>query len=244
MWRYILWGVGGLLALAVGSRVVAARKGEAPAPATSQSAMPLFLSSGNGGGLASTQIGTTDLPFGDVWTTPEVPLSENPDVAIANINREIALAQIAAQKDIAKSGFSALLPQNGSAGLTGNGDGVLMPNSWAGGFITPDGKMVQSDFFVDPAVYNVPAQGPSPSRSSGGKVSTREAVLGIQSIVGKAGGGLNDNAAYGIYNQARNRGYSASETAALLNRAGVGGGRVISSAEVNTWARQHGLNTL
>lgn len=214
MWLKIgLWAVGGLLAVGAARKVIQAKSGNA-APAnsapTSQSVMPLFMS--GSGGLASTQMGTYDLPLGgEVWSTGDVPLSENPDVAIANINKEVALAQIAAQQDIAKYGFDFLMPRMGSGGLTGNGDGIQLP--------------------------------PLRSEPLKPKLSTERAIEELQ-FIKKDTSKSSTQKGLKILGEARTRGYTADETARLLNKSGFGDGKVFTGASVQRFAFEQGENLL
>lgn len=80
----------------------------------SGSPLPFYISGAGGGGYSS-QHGQTgaNLPLGgEVWSDKPIPLSENPDVKVAEINAGIAKAQIDAQKEVAIKYAPLVVPKN------------------------------------------------------------------------------------------------------------------------------------
>lgn len=74
-----------------------------PAPvAGTPMAAPLFMASGGG----TMQSATNDKVLGgDTWMPAKVPLSENPDLAIAKLNADVNMAAIQAGKDVQLAGI-------------------------------------------------------------------------------------------------------------------------------------------
>lgn len=81
----------------------AAAKVEQVAPAAAGGApLPFYLSGAAGGVTSQPAQAGGSLPLGgEVWQDKTVPLSENPDVKIAEINASVALAQVEAAKSTA-----------------------------------------------------------------------------------------------------------------------------------------------
>lgn len=64
--------------------------------------LPMFITGGLGGGGANMMGGSAPLPLGgEIWQPPTVPLSENPDVRIAEIYAGVQQAAIEAQRETA-----------------------------------------------------------------------------------------------------------------------------------------------
>lgn len=108
--NYWLWGGG---ALAAGGLLYLVARGGSDNGKTSESAaktpqvQPLMMSGGGNAGGGQAGLGNANLG-GDAWEPPTVPLSENPDVAIANITAGVQLAAINAAKELQLAGLATL----------------------------------------------------------------------------------------------------------------------------------------
>lgn len=174
---------------------------------------PLFMA-GTGSMLSPSPPGTPVLG-GESWDIPIPQLGGDESLAISNNEKEVALANIAAQQAIAQKGFEILMRPETSTNNTGNLGTSLLPPS------------IQDQ-------YNTPLQYPT-----GGRPSTFEATAFAAQKV--ASGDY-----FGIYDAAKKIGYSAQDTATILNRAYEASGhkQVITAADVNQWASDRGLQKL
>lgn len=65
--------------------------------------MPMFISGGMGAGGGNMHSGGDILPLGgEIWQEPDIPLSENPDVRIAEIYADVQRTAINTQADLAR----------------------------------------------------------------------------------------------------------------------------------------------
>lgn len=78
--------------------------------------LPMFMSGGfAGGGMTGAFSGAPNLPLGgEIWQEPVVPLSENPDVKIAEIYAQVMMAGLDAQERAIGTG----LPETETDGLS------------------------------------------------------------------------------------------------------------------------------
>lgn len=74
------------------------------APGATPMGAPLFMASGGGSNQAGTADGVSN------WTPPKVPLSDNPDVAIANINAGVQMAAINAATKLQEAAIIQATP--------------------------------------------------------------------------------------------------------------------------------------
>lgn len=105
------WWAGGLAAVGLGGYALLNRSGTNAETAeddgvTVAAPQPLFMASGGGG---SSQAGASNVTdnLKEIWSPEKVPLSENPDVAIANINSAVQMAAINAAKELQLAGIQA-----------------------------------------------------------------------------------------------------------------------------------------
>lgn len=162
---------------------------------------PMFMSAGG-------QLNPAPLPSlgGETWSPGEPTSGQSDEVTIAMMQRDIAMAQIAAQQSIADKGFSNLFPTTSEMGNTGNGGSVLLPplslqdlyDSPYAGVITPKAKP---------------------------KATYREGVDFTKQALSQGDAGLRK-----LYSEATARGYSTGEVASLLNAAS---GKANTSANIN-----------
>jgi len=217
--KILLWGGGGLVATYAATKVIPAvvntrptgkdnsEDGAAIPPAQM---MPMFMQSG--GGLNPASAPATVLPLGgESWKPADVPLANNPDVEIAKINREVYLAQIAAQKEIANKGLSYLSPQTGSLGGQAGTPYNQLPGMGQ--------KQFQS---VDQGFSGKPPAGFAPPPASRyQKVSDTDAVAFIKEQLQSSGGIKGMGTAYRtIQQEGIKRGYTQQEINALIMKAG------------------------
>lgn len=75
-------------------------EGDAQPGGLESGVLPMFITGGLGGGGANMMGGSAPLPLGgEIWQQPAVPLSENPDVRIAEIYAGVQMAAIDAQRE-------------------------------------------------------------------------------------------------------------------------------------------------
>lgn len=99
-----VWGITIPIGLFVFSRWGdrAAPTGDAQPGGLESGVLPMFITGGLGGGGANMIGGSAALPLGgEIWQPPAVPLSENPDVRIAEIYAGVQQAAIEAQRESA-----------------------------------------------------------------------------------------------------------------------------------------------
>lgn len=219
IFKYIAGGAAGY----VGVKYIASVKA---APAAEKSSgggggmSPMFMSAG-GGGFAASPAPLPDLG-GDTWGVPESPTGESDEVTIARMQKEIAMAQLAAQQSIAEKGFSNLFPQTSSEGLTGNGNPFALPEMQFQGPIDNGSRTIAG---------------------SQSKVGYKEAVDYTKSVLGRGESGLKT-----LYSQAMLRGYSTSDVASMINTASgksnTSGNLAEQKAAVNAWIAKNNLATL
>ena len=78
-----------------------AKPSSQPTQSPSAAPVPIFISGSGSAAPSMYQSPAATLPLGgETWQDPIVPVAENPDVVIAGINKEVALAQLAAQQAI------------------------------------------------------------------------------------------------------------------------------------------------
>lgn len=242
----ILWylGIGGagLIALKLYSNRTAAISADRAPASGGMTSTPLFM--GMGGGTQASPVSVSPLG-GEGWSSGSSDTAPSDDVLIAQIQKEVALAQIAAQKEIAEKGFAGLYPQVGSGGTAGQ-PGQPLPETIPAlkGYVNPVGGKDGKGAFVptDPNAWaSIIGLGlvNSPYGNFGvgktPKVHDIEAIGYIKTAAKKGDTGYLD-----IYNQAKERGYNATETAALLQKSGI----QATAADVNKFTDQAGLNRL
>lgn len=188
---------------------------------------PMFMSAGGMPTAAGTPAAIMPLG-GEAWTQPVPTSGVSDEVTIAQMQRDIAMAQLAAQQSIADRGFDSLFPTSGSLGATAG-----IP-----GYSTGGRSVVTWDQTLDPnkAIYGV-EQYPT---TKAPKVAQSEAISYAKAALKKGDSGL-----YSIYNQAQGRGYTDNDVAQIINQARGGTGSGASTAsEVRAWIQKQGLKPL
>ena len=149
----LLWYVGigaaGLVALKIYNSRTASIAASSSGNVSSggMQSTPLFM--GMGGGLSADASPVTGSPLGgDGWSSGAADTGPSDDVLIAQLNKDIALAQIAAQKEIASKGFEGLFPKAGSLGATAGLEPYPLP---------PDESLLQPLKPIKPKTNHVEA---------------------------------------------------------------------------------------
>ena len=264
--KILLWGGGGLAAF-FGLSWLAARGAVNNADAAQQQAaqpsLPMFVSSGFGGGFGGGGFGggsgiTPALPQAEfpaipasTFNFPEIPGTNENDVAIADYNFRAKQAAFKHEENLAKWTFDILKfgVENPAVNNSPNPAGDLV-----GGQLYPVGpepasrlpaKYGQQQYTSPqpPAGYNnsgvVDYKGPS-IFSNGG---TNRAVTNLSpdSVKSLFNTMSSNQAEYELYRRAQQAGADNRQIADVLNKSGIAPTRVFSALDVENWKYERGL---
>lgn len=272
--KILMWGGGGLAAF-LGLSWLAKRGAENNADAAQQQAaqpsLPIFVSSGGfgggfgGGGLGGGSGVMPALPQSEfpaipasTFNFPEIPGTNEHDVAIADYNFRAKQAAFKHEQDLAKWTFDIL--------NLGVDDLIVLDSGWGGsGSRRPTPSPPDKSDFRN--VTPQPVSGRTgdvgsvigSGETSGGRVSSGRggAVAGgslSTGSTGRGGSGIDANtvrnlfqtmssnqAEYELYRRAQQAGADNRQIADVLNKSGIAPTRVFSALDVENWKYERGL---
>ena len=263
-----MWGGGGL-ATFLGLSWLAKRGAENNADAAQQQAaqpsLPIFVSSGGfGGGFGGGGFGggsgvmpalpQSEFPAipASTFNFPEIPGTNENDVAIADYNFRAKQAAFKHEENLAKWTFDILKfgVENPAVGSP-NPAGVLV-----GGQVIPIDQYNKSDYRrVTPQISKRTGDIGSVISGNGGGASGRTGQSsGLGSGIGGRGSPLSPDsvrelfstapssqAEYELYRRAQQAGADNRQIADVLNKSGIAPTRVFSALDVENWKYERGL---
>lgn len=242
--RNLPWGwIAGIAAVFIVGRSITSQlasvKESVSATASNSSGITPMFGVSAGGSYAGSSADVQPLG-GDEWGVMLGDTGKSDAVLIQESNERVAKENIALQRYVTDKSFALLYQPMTSTNNTGNMGAQPLPAYTLEGnpvSLTPEFKANLEALANNPqaqfqAGYTTPSQ-----NINTGRVSTSAATDFI------AAQAKNQNW-YAVYDEAKSRGYSAAETAALINRAGVTSTGALSASDVNAWTREKGLTTL
>lgn len=264
--KILMWGGGGLAAF-LGLSWLAKRGAENNADAAQQQAaqpsLPIFVSSGGfgggfgGGGLGGGSGVMPALPQSEfppipasTFNFPEIPGTNENDVAIADYNFRAKQAAFKHEENLAKWTFDIL--------NLGVDDLVVVDSGWGGsGSRRPTPSPPDKSDYRNVTPRNVSGRtGDVGSVISDSGVSRRTGQQsgGLGSGVGGRGSTLSpdsvrnlfntmssNQAEYELYRRAQQAGADNRQIADVLNKSGIAPTRVFSALDVENWKYERGL---
>ena len=264
--KLLIWG-GGAIAAFFGVSWLAARGAVNNADAAQQQAaqpsLPMFVSSGFGGGFGGGGFGggsgvmpalpQSEFPAipASTFNFPEIPGTNENDVAIADYNFRAKQAAFKHEENLAKWTFDILKfgVENPAVGSP-NPAGVLV-----GGQVIPI-EQYNKDDYRRVTTQTSRRTGDVGSAISDGGISGRTGQQsgGLGSGVGGRGSSLSpdsvrelfstspsNQAEYELYRRAQQAGADNRQIADVLNRSGIAPTRVFSALDVENWKYERGL---
>ena len=264
--KVLLWGGGGLAAF-FGLSWLAGRGAADDADAAQvqavQPSLPMFVSPGFGGGFGGGGFGggsgvmpalpQSEFPAlpASTFNFPEIPGTNENDVAIADYNFRAKQAAFKHEENLAKWTFDILkFGVENPAVVSPNPAGVLV-----GGQVIPT-EQYNKDDYRRVTTQTSRRTGDVGSVISDGGVSGRTGQQsgGLGSGVGGRGSALSpdsvknlfntmssNQAEYELYRRAQQAGADNRQIADVLNRSGIAPTRVFSALDVENWKYERGL---